>query len=373
MEQRPTLAEINLGNLRENFIKLKTYVGDSLIMPILKADAYGHDLIKCAKELEKLNPWGFGLAFLEEAVTLRKAGIKSPILTLGGISGRQIKYFLEHDIDLCASSISKLESIDSEASKAGKVARVHIKIDTGMERIGVHHYSCKPLLEKVLELENIELVSIFSHFADAENEDQSFTKTQLKRFLDATKNFKNRQGNCPLLHIANTPGILASKDNHLDMVRLGMSLFGVSSRDETKHQDSLNLKPVLRLTSEVCYFKVVKPGATVSYGRTWEAKEQTRVVTIPLGYGDGYPRGLSNKARVLIRGKSYPIVGRVCMDQFMVNIGPEGEAYNSDEVVLLGRQGEEEITVRELAHLADTDERDLLLRIALRIPKKFVS
>ena len=367
MEQRPTIAEINLGNLKNNYIKLKAHVGNSMIMPILKADAYGHDLIRCAKELEKLKPWGFGLAFLEEAIKLRKAGIKSPILTLGGISGRQVKFFLKHDIDLCASSISKLENINTVAAAQGQIARVHIKIDTGMERIGVHHYSSRPLLNKVLELENIELVSIFSHFADAENEDLSFTNTQLERFLEATKGFKNRQGNKPFLHIANTPAILASKDYHLDMVRPGLSLFGVSPKENI-----LNLEPVLRLTSEVCYFKVVKPGATVSYGRTWEAKEQTRVVTIPLGYGDGYPRGLSNKAKVLIRGKSYPIAGRVCMDQFMVNIGPNGEAYNGDEVVLVGKQGDSEISVKELARLADTDERDLLLIIALRIPKKFI-
>ena len=319
------------------------------------------------KELEKLNPWGFGVAFLEEAITLRKAGIKSPILPLGGISGRQVQIFLDYDIDLCASSISKLEVIDAKAKASGKIARVHLKIDTGMERIGVHHYSSGGLLKEVLKLKNIELVSIFSHLADAENEDLSFSSTQLERFLNAVGNFKNKQERKPLLHIANSPGIFASKSYHLDMVRPGLSLFGVSSRN-----NNLDLAPVLRLTSEVCYFKVVKPGATVSYGRTWEAKEQTRMVTVPLGYGDGYPRSLSNKARVLIRGCSHPIVGRVCMDQFMVNIGPDGEAYNGDEVVLVGKQGDSEITVKELAKLADTDERDLLLRIALRIPKKFL-
>lgn len=366
-EQRATIAEINLANLRDNFIKLKEHVGSSLIMPILKADAYGHDMLACAKELEKLKPWGFGVAFLEEALKLRRAGIKSPILPLGGISGRQVVHFLENDIDLCASSIDKLETINSKAKELNKIAKVHIKIDTGMERIGVHHYSCADLLTKVSEFNSIELVSIFSHFADAENEDKSFSDLQLKRFKEAVANFKNKNGKAPILHMANTPAILASKDFHLDMVRPGLSLFGVSL-----NENPLNLKPVLKLTSEVCYFKVVKPGATVSYGRTWKAKEQTRVATVPLGYGDGYPRGLSNKARVLIRGKSYPIIGRVCMDQFMVNLGPQGEAYNGDEVVLVGKQGDDEITVTELAKLADTDERDLLLRVALRIPKKFI-
>ena len=193
MELRPTIAEISLVNLVANYKKLKEYVGDSQIMPILKADAYGHDLIECVKELEKLNPWGYGVAFLEEAITLRNSGVTSPILTLGGISGRQIQSFLDYDIDICASSITKLEAVDSKALACGKKARVHLKIDTGMERIGVHYYSSESLLEKVRELKNIEVVSIFSHFADAENDDLSFSNLQLERFLQAVDSFRNKQ------------------------------------------------------------------------------------------------------------------------------------------------------------------------------------
>ena len=366
---RPSIAEIDLDALRHNYLALRSFVKGSELMPILKANAYGHGLIACAKELEVLKPWGFGVAFLEEAVALRKAGIGLPVFSLGGVSGRQLADFLKYDIDICASSVMKLETIDAAAKSLGKKARVHLKIDTGMERIGIHYYSCEKLLESSLKHNNIEVVSLFSHFADAENEDLSFSRIQLERFLEAVSFYDKKSLPKPKLHIANSPAILGFAESHLNVVRPGLSLFGVSPAPHLSNV--LDLKPVLRLKTEVVYFKVVKEGSSVSYGRTWTAKEQTRVATIPVGYGDGYPRELSNKARAIIRGKAYPIVGKVCMDQFMLNLGPNGEAYNGDEVVIVGEQGQEKITIEELAKLANTDPRDILLRLALRIPKRF--
>lgn len=366
---RPSIAEIDLDALRHNYLSLKNFANGSELMPILKANGYGHGLIACARELESLKPWGIGVAFLEEAVALRKAGIGLPIFALGGISGRQLGDFLKFDIDFCASSIMKLEAINQAAKAVGKKARVHLKIDTGMERVGVHYYSCQSLLENSLTHKNIEVVSLFSHFADAENQDLSFSKLQLERFLEAASFYEKHSLPKPKLHIANSPAILGFKESHLNVIRPGLSLFGVSPAPHLANV--LDLKPVLRLTTEVVYFKVVKEGSSVSYGRTWTAKEQTRVITVPVGYGDGYPRELSNKASILVRGKSYPVVGKVCMDQFMVNLGPNGEAYNGDEVVIVGEQGQEKITIEELATLANTDPRDILLRLALRIPKRF--
>lgn len=366
---RPTVAEIDLNALEENFCDIRRRVAFSRIMPILKANAYGHGLIPCAKLLEEAGSDYFGVAFLEEAVALREAGIRTPILALGGISGRQIDGFLEHDIDITASSTMKLEAVEQRAGELGKKARIHLKIDTGMERIGVHHYTADTLLEESLKCKNCEIVGLFSHFAAAEDEDLAFARLQLERFLECASFFEKHSLPMPIRHIANSGAIAALPESHLDMVRPGLILWGISPVRHLK--ELVPQSRVMSLVSEVAYFKVVREGVGLSYDLTWTAPCQTRVVTIPIGYGDGYPRALSNTGNVLIRGKRYPIVGKVCMDQLMVDIGPEGEAYNGDPVTLIGRQGEEEIRVEEIAEQANTDPRDILLSSALRVPRRF--
>jgi alanine racemase len=310
----------------------------------------------------------FGVAFLEEALTLRKAGINTPILVLGGISGRQIDDFILHDIDITASSISKLQIIDERARVLGKTAQIQVKIDTGMERVGTHYYSAETLLKEALEAKHCKITGILSHFATSEQSDLSFARLQLERFLECCEFFERRSEPTPLRHIANSGAILQLPESHLDMVRPGLILYGISP---LAHRPSpITLNRVLSLRSEVVYFKVIRPGAGVSYDHIWHADRQTRIVTIPAGYGDGFPRRLSTRGSVLIRGKRYPIVGKICMDQFMADIG-DGEAYNGDEVVLIGRQGEEEITVEEIAAIVDTDPREILLATNLRVPRRF--
>lgn len=367
---RPTVLDIDLDRLAENLKMIQAMCAPARVMPILKANAYGHGLVACARVLEKAGAFSFGVAFLEEAIELRKAGIKIPVLALGGISGRQIEGFLRHDVDITASSVMKLELIEEKARQMQTRARVHLKIDTGMERIGVHWYSAEALLRKSLECRYVDVVGIFSHFATAESEDNTFSKLQLERFLECAAFFdKNSVGPKPLRHIANSAAILRFPESHLDVVRPGLILYGASPAPELAA--GVKTGRVMTLRSEVVYFKVVKESAGVSYDLTWQAREQTRVVTVPAGYGDGYPRALSNKGAVLIRGKRCPIVGRICMDQLMLDIGPSGEAYNGDEVILLGRQGDEEITVEEIAALAGTDPRDVFLSLNLRVPRRF--
>lgn len=335
-------------------------------MPILKANAYGHGLITCARYLSEWGATYLGVAFVEEGIELRKAGIKTPVLALGGVAGRQIESFLEYDIDLTASSIMKLDAIESVARKLNKSPRVHLKIDTGMERIGVHSYNARTFLERARVCKQCKIVGIFSHFATAENVDLGFADEQLRRFKEVLAVAEGIGLKFDWTHMANSGAILQLPNSHFNMVRPGLTLFGLPPAQHLS--GSIDLRPVASLRSEVVYFKVIPAGVSVSYDMTWHSTEQTRIVTVACGYGDGYSRRLSNCGEVLIRGKRYPIVGKVCMDQFMVNLGA-GEAYNGDTVVLIGRQGDQEIGAESIASLVQTDIRDVLLSINQRVPR----
>lgn len=363
---RPTLLKIDLTALVKNFQAFKSHVGKTKIMGVVKANAYGHGLVECARVLETAGSDYLGVAFVEEGIELRRAGISLPVLVLGGILGSQIEDYVRHDLDLTASSISKLEAIDEVARISGKRARVHLKIDTGMERIGVHHYSSQSFFEAALKSRACEIVGIYSHFASVPASNLSLAKLQLERFLEATSYLEKRSVPMPVRHIANTAAVLNFPESFLDLVRPGIGLYGVWPGEDCNRR--LPLVPVMSLVSKVVYFKVVKAGAGVSYGHLWKSEEDTRMVTIPIGYGDGYPRGLSNKGQVLIRGNLYPIRGAVCMDQLMVDIGWK-EAYNGDEVVLIGKQGENELTFGELATQANLIPYEMMVSLNLRIPR----
>lgn len=371
ISERPTEIIVDLAALAHNVALLKQHVGSSQIMAVVKADAYGHGIVPVARHLENLGvPW-FGVAFVEEGMQLRAAGIRGRILVMGGISGSQIPLFLQHDLDLTAPSIEKLSAIDETAKRLGKRARVHLKIDTGMERVGVHYYSAEKLFDAALKASCCEIAGVYSHFARADEQDLEYCKTQLKRLLDMTKLFERRGASMPLRHISNSAGLLCLEESHLDIVRPGLCIYGISPFG-TK-PCPLPLMPVMTLRSRVVYFKVVKKGAGVSYGHRWTAPHDTRVVTIPIGYGDGYLRALSNKGSVLIAGKRYPIIGSICMDQMMVDIGPDGVAYNGDEVVLIGKQGQQQIGVGEMADLAETCPHEILVLLNSRIPRRYTA
>lgn len=365
---RSSYIDVNLKSIANNYLFIKEKVGGRKVMAVIKANAYGHGILYTSLFLQAMGVDFFGTAFLEEAIALRNNGITIPILMLGGFSMSQIEKFIEFNVDITASSIDKLEKINEVAGLMGKKARVHLKIDTGMERIGPHYYSAHKLLEKSLETKNCEVVGIFSHFAKSET-DMDFTKIQLERFLEVLTFYDKHSLPYPIRHIANSGAILSCKDAYLDMVRPGAILYGINP-DESVFRD-LNITPALSLKSEVVYFKVVRENTGISYGHTYITPSQTRVVTIPIGYGDGFSRLLSNKASAIIRGKKYPIVGNICMDQCMVNIGSDGESYNGDEVVLIGKQGDSEITVNEIASLLGTDPRDVLVSLNSRIPRRY--
>jgi alanine racemase len=366
---RPTVVEVSLARLAENYRTIRAAVAPAAVMPILKANAYGHGLIEVARHLVGLGATSLGVAFLEEAVALREAGVTLPILVMGGILGNQIPVFLRHGLTLTASSIDKLQQIDDTARDIGVTAKVHLKIDTGMERIGVHYYNAHGLLERASACRHAVVEGIYSHFANADAADLRSARLQLARFHDVLQWYDKQGVPPPVRHMANSGAILQLPESHLDLVRPGILLYGVYPSAEV--QRTIAVRPVLSWKSRVVYFKVVTPGHPVSYGSTWEPDHLVRVVTIPVGYGDGYFRALSNLAKVLIRGKKYPVVGRVCMDQIMVNIEWDS-AYNGDPVVLLGEDGGEVITCEHLAEWAGTIPYEVLTNINTRVPRVYV-
>ncbi|HEX7345058.1 MAG TPA: alanine racemase, partial [bacterium] len=314
----------------------------------------------------------FGVGFLEEGIELRRAGITAPILVLGGAVGYQAALFLEYDLELTVSSVALARRVAQEVRRPRrriKRARVHLKIDTGMGRIGVNWSNALPFIEEALSLKELEVVGIYSHFAAADEEDSTFTRTQLARFTHFLHQLRQLKKRLPVCHIANSGALMQYPDSLFDMVRLGISLYGCRPADTMSL--SIPLEPVLSLVSEVVFVKRVPEGTPVSYGCTWKAPKETTIATVPIGYGDGYPRALSNKAQVLIRGQRLPVVGLVCMDQLMVDCGDLRVEFG-DPVVLIGRQGEDRISAEEVARWLDTIPYEVTTQINARVPRVFL-
>lgn len=365
---RPTHLTVDLSKISRNYNAILQKVGNTAVMPILKANAYGHGLVEVGKYISALNVPYIGVAFLEEAILLRESGIKTPILVLGGILGDQIPQFINYNLTITASSVEKLKQVDQIATSMRKKAKVHLKIDTGMERIGVHYYSAESLLIESLNCKNTMIEGIFSHFANADSKNLTHAKLQLERFLEVLSFYEKRNLPYPIRHMANSGAILQLPESYLDIVRPGIILYGVYPSQEV--HKTIELEPALSWTSRIVYFKVVKPDHPVSYGSTWQSDHMVRVVTVPVGYGDGYFRSMSGKAEVLIRGKRYSVVGRICMDQFMVNIEWDS-AYNSDEVILIGAADDQIITCEDLASWAGTIPYEILTNINTRVPRVY--
>ena len=366
---RPTHLEINLKTISRNFITIKNHVGNAKIMPILKANAYGHGLVRIAQLMQELNADYLGVAVLEEGILLREMGITLPILVLGGILGNQVPLFFKHDLTITASSMEKLNQIDEAAASMKVRAKVHLKIDTGMERIGVHYYSADKFLEAALKCKNVLIEGIYSHFANSEQQDLTHAKLQLERFNNVLKFFDDRSVETPIRHFANSGAILQLPEANFDMVRPGIMMYGVYPSQEVAK--TVIVQPSLTWKTRVVYFKVIKPGHPVGYGSTWETDHLVRAITAPVGYGDGYMRSMSHNAYVIIRGEKYPVVGSISMDQIVVNIETDS-AYNGDEVILIGKDGNSKICCEDLAAWAGTIPYEILTSINTRVPRIYV-
>jgi alanine racemase len=364
---RPTQVEVDLDRLAANYRAIRKRVAPAKMMPVVKANAYGHGMVRVAGLFEELGADYIGVAVLEEGILLRESGVRIPVLVLGGILGNQVPHFLRHHLTVTASSIERLKQIDEAAGRAGVRAKVHLKIDTGMERIGVHYYNAEPFLETAHDCGHIDVEGIFSHFANSDAADLSHARLQLARFVEVLSFYQKRGIPRPrLCHMANSGAILQLPESHFDIVRPGILSYGVYPSSEV--QRTLAVRPALSWKSRVVYFKVIQPGHPVGYGSTWSSDRPVRAVTVPVGYGDGYFRSMSNKARVLIRGKRYPAVGAISMDQIVVNLGDDS-AYSDDEVVMIGEMNGESITCENLAEWAGTIPYEILTNINTRVPR----
>jgi alanine racemase len=331
------------------------------LMGVVKANAYGHGLVEISKELEKLNVDYLGTAYLEEAIYLRENGIKKPILVLGAITNSQVPLYLKYDVDMTGSSIEKIENISKVAKKLGKCANIHLKIDTGMGRIGVQWDRKEKFIDKAYSLENINIVGIFSHFSDSIN-DKIYTYLQSERFSKVLEYIKKNYKLPPIIHLANSGAVSNNyKDSFFDMARPGLMLYGYSFNPKIQRL----LKPVMKFFTKVSYFKVLEKGYTVGYDRTYTTENRSRIITLPVGYADGYPSTLSNKGYVYVNDKIYPLAGRVCMDQVMVSLGKTGEAYVGDTVELWG----DNISLYKLSSLSERSIWDMLTSISERVPR----
>lgn len=370
---RPTYLEVNLPQLKQNLENIRKQIAPAKILVVLKANAYGHGVDGVAPFIAPFADY-IGVAIVEEGIRLRKMGIATPILVMGGTLPGQLPDFFEYDLTLAASSLDLLAAAEQLAESTRKRIKVHLKIDTGMERIGAREYEAESLLEKSWACSHLDVEGIFTHFANSEATALSAerlsgfvgAKLQLERFQEVLSIYEKRSQPQPAIrHTANSGATLTLPESHFDMVRPGVLFYGVyPARDIERNID---VKTAMRWKSQVVYSKVTRPGRGVSYGSLWQAEAPARIVTVPCGYADGYFRRMSNQARVIINGKSYPQVGRVCMDQFMVNAGGD-EVNVGDEVTMLG----DGITPEELADWAGTNEYEVMTNISARVPRVFV-
>lgn len=363
-------ANVNLDAICDNILNIKKLTGEKTkLMAILKADGYGHGAIPIAQTLDHIGVDAFGIAIIEEGIQLRNAGIDKPILILGYTPKEQYKELVEYNISQTIFQYDLAKELSDEALRQNKVAPVHIKLDTGMTRLGFRDTEESiDNIKKIAQLKGVKIEGLFSHFACADEADKTSANNQLKRFLYFANRLEEEGIELPIKHISNSAAIIDMPEAKLDMVRSGISTYGLYPSEEVD-KEQLKLTPALELKSHVSYVKDVEPGIGVSYGSTYVTGEKTRIATIPVGYGDGYPRQLSSKGRVLIHGKSAPILGRVCMDQFMVDVTHIDNVKQGDSVILIGRDGDQFISVEEIGAMVNSFNYEIICNIGKRIPR----
>lgn len=365
-------ADIDLDAVQFNFDQMsKNIPQGTKIMAVVKTDAYGHGAVPLASFMEPCEKlWGFATATVDEAVELRQAGIKKPILILGYTFPECYTHIVKNEIRQTIFTLDMAKALSQEAVRQNKKAYIHIKLDTGMGRIGYQNAKeAAADAEKISKLPMLEIEGVFTHFANADTSSQENTLRQLEKFDEMIEAMEAVGVTFSLKHCANSAGIIELTDQKFDLVRAGIISYGLWPSDEVK-KDVVQLKPILSLKSHVVYVKEVEPGCAVSYGSTWVAEEKRKIATIPIGYGDGYPRSLSNKGYVLIKGCKAPIVGRVCMDQMMVDVTdiPE-EIRVGDRVTLIGQDGDLTITAEEIGDLSGRFNYELVCDLGNRIPR----
>lgn len=379
--QRPTCAEIDIRALVHNLNEAKRLAGPkSRILAVVKADAYGHGAVKVSEALVRSGVQHLGTALVEEAVELRDAGIKIPIIVLGGIFKEQIPKIAEYGLTPVVYQEGFLKAVAEEAGKRNKEINIHIKIDTGMGRIGVLPYEAVDFVKKAASQKNIKVEGIMTHFADADLADKEYAKKQMAEFTAIADKLDKEGIKIPYQHIANSAALVSFENDRFNMARPGIMLYGYAPFSNPPvptlvkgGERGFNLIPVMSLKTRILHLKKVSSGTYISYGRTFTAKRESIIATLPVGYADGYSRALSNKGSVIVRGKKAPIAGRVCMDMTMIDVtGIDGVEIN-DEAVLIGSQGKEVITADDIAMLANTISYEVLCCIGKRVPRVYIN
>ena len=365
-------ADIDLDAFSHNFTEICRCAGNTPVAAVIKTDGYGHGAEVLSGLLEEEEQcWGYAVATAHEAFSLRGAGRKKPILILGYTFPEEYEEMIRQEIRFTVFTTEMAENIAAAAERVGRPALVHIKLDTGMGRIG---FQITPedadCIEEICRMQNIRVEGIFTHFAKADETDKTYTRQQEANFTRMTELLAERGISIPVQHVSNSAAIVEMPEFRKDLVRAGIILYGLWPSDEVDH-DRIRLEPVMSIRSTIVHVKTLPAGSSISYGGTFVTQRESRIATIPVGYGDGYPRQLSNKGWVLIRGKRAPITGRVCMDQFMVDVTDIPEAVPGDEVILLGKSGSEEITMDDLGALSGRFNYEFACDIGKRVPRNY--
>lgn len=367
-------AEVNLDAILYNMEQMRKLLKeDTKIMGVIKTDGYGHGAVPIGRELEQLDyTWGYATATVEEAEILRRNGMEKPILVLGATFPEQYEAMADLGIRVNLYSIRQAEQMEAAAAKMNKKIMVHVKIDTGLSRLGFQvTEEAADEIARISRMPHIIVEGIFTHFAKSDAKDKTMANQQMEAFAKMKKMLEERNVEIPMIHCSNSAAIIDMPEANMSVVRAGISLYGMWPSDEVK-KENIDLQPVMSLKSCIVFLKELEKGRTISYGATYETTRKQRIATVPVGYGDGYPRSLSNKGYVLIHGKKAPICGRICMDQFMVDVTDIPEAQEGDLVTLVGKDHGAEITMEEIGDLSGRFNYEFACDLGKRIPRVYI-
>lgn len=366
--ERATRAIIDLGAISHNVAAIRKKIGSQRgLMAVVKADGYGHGAVEVSRTALRNGADSLAVALPEEGQHLREAGIEAPILVLGLIQPEEAWKVVDSLLDQTVSSIALLEALDREAGSASTQVNVHIKVETGLGRIGVEPHEVVLFLRRARSYRNLKVAGLFSHFSAADERDKTFSQHQLQLFEQTIREIRHAGIELPQRHMANSAATLDLPESYYDLVRPGLIIYGLYPSTEVSH--SIEVKPAMTLKTKVCYLKTVPQGTPISYGRTFVAKKQTRVATLPLGYGDGYKRALANKGEVLIKGRRAPVIGRICMDMCMIDVSDVPDVQAGDEAIVFGQ----EPTADELAAKIGTINYEVVTTVGKRVPRVYVN
>ena len=368
---RPAWMEIDLGRLRRNLQLIRRDLPSAVqLLAVVKDEAYGHGALDVARIAVEEGAWGFGLSTLEEAMTLRDGGISAPLLLLGERQEAELEWCVAHDLTVCLNEAHNVRALAKIAAKLGKQVPVHVKIHTGMSRYGVRWDEARPLLEQVVAEKSLSLEGVMTHFSQSDEIDKTFANLQFARFNEVLSALAERKIPVKLRHACNSGGLLDLPHAHLDMVRPGILMYGIFPSQVCRTIDGI--QPVMSVKARIAAIQKLKPGEVVGYGMRYTATSERRIAILPIGYGDGFPR-VRNEGGALIHGQRAPLIGGIAMDALMVDITDIPQAQMWDEAVIMGRQGDLEITARDIAKLKNSVTYDVLTGWRLRLRRKNVN